>query len=193
MVCFWFQNNEIEKFVWLRMKIINRKFAVSMYSECRLCILVSCVSLLFVLGRRFSSVIPVTDDGSIVPAILVSQRFISLVINFFKSFLDIMFFFPHSCSGEGLGATRKKKPVISNTGRFFCFNSTVSYTCRHPIIKTDTSYGQEMTLIGNPVKRSKTYWRKMLNPKGFRNRWFYKIFKKELIKKILKSYLKIPS
>ena len=22
----------------------------------------------------------------------------------------------------------KKKPVISNTGRFFCFNSTVSYT-----------------------------------------------------------------
>jgi hypothetical protein len=23
---------------------------------------------------------------------------------------------------------RKKKPVISNTGRFFCFNSTVSYT-----------------------------------------------------------------
>ena len=24
---------------------------------------------------------------------------------------------------------RKKKPVISNTGCFFCFNSTVSYTC----------------------------------------------------------------
>jgi hypothetical protein len=24
---------------------------------------------------------------------------------------------------------RKKKPVISNTVRFFCFNSTVSYTC----------------------------------------------------------------
>ena len=24
---------------------------------------------------------------------------------------------------------RKKKPVISNTGRFCCFNSTVSYTC----------------------------------------------------------------
>ena len=23
---------------------------------------------------------------------------------------------------------RKKKPVISNTGKFFCFNSTVSYT-----------------------------------------------------------------
>jgi hypothetical protein len=38
MVCFLFQNNEIEKFVWLRMKIINRKFAVGMYSECRLCI-----------------------------------------------------------------------------------------------------------------------------------------------------------
>ena len=67
------------------MKIINRKFAVGMYSECRLCILVSCVSLLFVLDRRLSSVIPATD-GSIVPAILVSQRFISLVINFFKSF-----------------------------------------------------------------------------------------------------------
>jgi hypothetical protein len=30
-------------------------------------------------------VIPVTD-GSIVPAILVSQRFISVVINLFKSF-----------------------------------------------------------------------------------------------------------
>ena len=85
MVCFWFQNNEIEKFVWLCMKIINRKFAVGMYSECRLCILVSCVSLLFVLDRRLSSVIHVTD-GSIVHAILVSQRFISLVINFFKSF-----------------------------------------------------------------------------------------------------------
>ena len=25
---------------------------------------------------------------------------------------------------------RKKKPVLSNTGRFFCFNSTVSYTCQ---------------------------------------------------------------
>ena len=85
MGCFWFQNNEIEKFVWLRMKIINRKFAVGMYSECRLCILVSCVSLLFLLGRKLSSVIPVIY-GSIVPTILVSQRFISLVINFFKSF-----------------------------------------------------------------------------------------------------------
>jgi hypothetical protein len=85
MVCFWFQNNEIEKFVWLRVKIINRKFAVGMYSECRLCILVSCESLLFMLGRRLSSVIPVTD-GSIVPAILASQRLISLVINFFRSF-----------------------------------------------------------------------------------------------------------
>ena len=52
MVWFWFQNNEIEKFVWLRMKIINRKFAVGMYSECRLCILVSCVGLLFALTRR---------------------------------------------------------------------------------------------------------------------------------------------
>ena len=39
--------------------------------------LVSCVSLLFVLGRRLSSVIPVTD-GSIVPAIMVSQRFMAL-------------------------------------------------------------------------------------------------------------------
>jgi hypothetical protein len=29
---------------------------------------------------------------------------------------------------------RKKKPVISNTGRFFCFNSTVSYTYLHDII-----------------------------------------------------------
>jgi hypothetical protein len=27
MVCFRFQNNEIEKYVWLRMKIIDRKFA----------------------------------------------------------------------------------------------------------------------------------------------------------------------
>ena len=47
--------------------------------------LVSCVSLLFVLGRRLSGVIHVTD-GSILHAILVSQRFISLVLNFFKSF-----------------------------------------------------------------------------------------------------------
>jgi hypothetical protein len=86
MVCFWFQNNEIEIFVWLRMKKINRKFSwYHMYSECRPCILVSCVNLLFVLGRRLSIVIHVTD-GSIVPAILVSQRFISLVINFSKSF-----------------------------------------------------------------------------------------------------------
>ena len=43
------------------------------------------------------------------------------------------FLFPHSYSGDGLCATHlglhaKKKPVISNTGRFFCFNSTVSYT-----------------------------------------------------------------
>ena len=46
--------------------------------------------------------------------------------------------FPHSYSGDGLGGTHiglhlsphaKKKPVISNTGRFLCFNSTVSYTC----------------------------------------------------------------
>jgi len=57
------------------MKIINRKFTVGMYSECRLCILVPCVSLLFMLGRRLSSVIPVTD-GSIIPAILVSQIYI---------------------------------------------------------------------------------------------------------------------
>jgi hypothetical protein len=71
------------------------------------------------------------------------------------------FLFPHSYSGDGLGATyaprpspeyecvhqgrhprtnactktvtwvrmRKNKPVLSNTGRFFCFNSTVIYTC----------------------------------------------------------------
>jgi hypothetical protein len=85
MVCFWFQNNEIEKFVWLRVKIINRKFAVGMYSECRLCIIASCKSPLFVRGRRLSSVIPVID-GSIVPEILASQRLISLVINFLRSF-----------------------------------------------------------------------------------------------------------
>ena len=30
------------------------------------------------------------------------------------------FLFPHEYSGEG------QKPVISNTGNFFCFNSTVS-------------------------------------------------------------------
>jgi hypothetical protein len=64
------------------------------------------------------------------------------------------FLFPHSYSGDGLGAThlglhpsthaeketryiqytsaftrvlmRKKKPVISNTGKFFCFNNNVS-------------------------------------------------------------------
>ena len=47
------------------------------------------------------------------------------------------FLFQHSYSGDGLGTMHlgrhlsthaEKKPVISNTGRFFCFNSTVSYT-----------------------------------------------------------------
>ena len=44
------------------------------------------------------------------------------------------FLFPHSNSGDGLGATylglhlsTHAEKVISNTGRFFCFNSTVSY------------------------------------------------------------------
>ena len=174
MVCFWFQNNEIEKFVWLRMKIINRKFAVSMYSECRLCILVSCVSLLFVLlGRRLSNVIPVTD-GSIAPAILVSQRFISLVINFFKSYLDIMFFSRIRAQVKALVLRtsaftwvlmRKKKPVISNTGCFFCFNSTVSYTCRHPIIKTDTSYGAGDDIGWQPCKEIENILKEIVESK----------------------------
>ena len=30
---------------------------------------------------------------------------------------------------------RKKKPVISNMGRFLCFNSTVSYTCSNVLIQ----------------------------------------------------------
>ena len=46
------------------------------------------------------------------------------------------YLFPHSYSGDGLGATHlglplsthaEKKPAISNTGRFFYFNSTVSH------------------------------------------------------------------
>ena len=46
--------------------------------------------------------------------------------------LDITGFFFRMSTNTGSAVTsvqmRKKKPVISNTGRFFCFNNTVSYT-----------------------------------------------------------------
>ena len=49
------------------------------------------------------------------------------------------FLFPYSFSGDGLGAThlglhlsthaeKETRYIISNTGRFLCFNSTVPYT-----------------------------------------------------------------
>ena len=41
--------------------------------------------------------------------------------------LDITSFF-FRIRTQVTALVRKKKPVISNTGRFFCFNSTVSYT-----------------------------------------------------------------
>jgi hypothetical protein len=44
--------------------------------------------------------------------------------------LDITgFFFRIRTSAFTWVLMRKKKPVISNTVHFFCFNSTVSYTC----------------------------------------------------------------
>jgi hypothetical protein len=51
------------------------------------------------------------------------------------------FRFPHEYSGDGLGATvtwvrmRKKKPVISNTGKFFCFNNIVSNLYNNSVVE----------------------------------------------------------
>ena len=50
------------------------------------------------------------------------------------SVLDIAGFFPHSYPGEGVVLIRKKKPTLSNTGRFFSFNTTVSYAYSIPAI-----------------------------------------------------------
>ena len=68
--------------------------------------------------------------------IIVQVRYIIIERKKFARIEYNGFLFPHSYSGDGLCATnlglhlmRKKNPVISNTGRFFCFNSTVSYTC----------------------------------------------------------------
>jgi hypothetical protein len=46
---------------------------------------------------------------------------------------------------------RKKKPVISNTGRFFCFNSTVS--CTFFCIKEDFSYLVNKELFYSSIKQ----------------------------------------
>ena len=53
------------------------------------------------------------------------------------------FLFPHEYSGEGRGGTsaitrvrmRKKKPVISNTGKFFCFNNNVSNLYNNSVVE----------------------------------------------------------
>ena len=45
------------------------------------------------------------------------------------------FLFPHSYSGDGLGARmRKKKLVISRTGKFFCFNNNVSNLYNNSVV-----------------------------------------------------------
>ena len=45
------------------------------------------------------------------------------------------FLFPHSYSGDGLGARmRKKKLAISRTGKFFCFNNNVSNLYNNSVV-----------------------------------------------------------
>ena len=66
--------------------------------------------------------------------IIVQVRYIIIETKEFVRIGYNGFLFPHEYSGEGDTAftwvlVRKKKPVISNTVCFFCFNSTVSYTC----------------------------------------------------------------
>ena len=84
--------------------------------------------------------------------IIVQIRYIIIETKEFACIEYNGFVFPHEYSGEGRGASfsafvfrwrhwccaprpspeyscGKKKPVISNTVCFFCFNSTVSYTC----------------------------------------------------------------
>ena len=66
--------------------------------------------------------------------IIVQVRYIIIETKEFARIGYNGFLFPHSYSGDGLGATHlglnlsthaKKNPVISNTGHFFRFNSTV--------------------------------------------------------------------
>ena len=71
--------------------------------------------------------------------IIVQVRYIIIETKEFARIRYNGLLFPYSYSGDGLDATHlglnlimsthaDKKPVISNTCRFFCFNSTVSYT-----------------------------------------------------------------
>ena len=60
--------------------------------------------------------------------------------------------FPHEYSGEGRGglqmSTRaKKKPVISNTGKFFCFNNNVSNLYNNSVVEQIYSMAYIFTLL----------------------------------------------
>jgi hypothetical protein len=68
--------------------------------------------------------------------IIVQVKYIIIETNEFARIGNNGFLFPHSYSGDGLGATHlghhlstntEKKTAISITVRFFCVNCTVSY------------------------------------------------------------------
>ena len=69
--------------------------------------------------------------------------------------MDIRFLFPHEYSGEGRLRTkavtwvrmRKKKPVISKTGKFFCFNNNVSNLYTNSVVEKIYGMAYVFTLL----------------------------------------------
>ena len=57
------------------------------------------------------------------------------------------FLFPHEYSGEALVLMRKKKPVISNTGKLFCFNNNVSNLYNNSVVEKINCMAYIFTLL----------------------------------------------
>ena len=66
------------------------------------------------------------------------------------------FLFPHEYSAEGRGANtkavtwvrmREKKPVISNTGKFFCFNNNASNLYNNSVVGKINGMAYIFTLL----------------------------------------------
>ena len=102
--------------------------------------------------------------------------------------------FPHEYSGEGRGglqmSTRaKKKPVISNTGKFFCFNNNVSNLYNNSVVEQIYGMAYIFTLLmfrkPNKTTINKNKTTNLYRSTSFRFSLIFRYFKVFQVKRIV--------
>ena len=104
------------------------------------------------------------------------------------------FLFPHEYSGEGRDTSpeyecAKKKPVISNTSKFFCFNNNVSNLYYNSVVEKIYGMAYIFTLLmlrkPNKTTNNKNKTTNFYRSTSFRFSFIFRYFKVFQVKRIV--------